>query len=191
MNSVANIVDLKNTYNESKVQAIQRFVSYAKDVLHEENTYISIDVFGETTNGTYTTAYGQYWPAISNVADVISGMPYPDHFAKGSYGLAKPWNEPYKLMNYWGRYAFDRQQEIPTPARVRTWIQAYDVMKYVDSNGISYGAEQLEDEIRGLYDAGITDGYITWLSNSKLEKYKSLAAAFSIDYGKEYSEKNG
>lgn len=191
MNSVANIVDLKNTYNESKAQAIQRFVQYAKDFLHELNTYISIDVFGETTNGTYTTAYGQYWPAISNVADVISGMPYPDHFAAGSYGLSKPWNEPYKLMNYWGKYAYDRQQETPTPAKVRTWIQAYDVMKYVDSNGISYGAKQIEDQVRGLYDAGITDGYITWLSNSNLTKYKSQAAAFSIDYRKEYSEKNG
>lgn len=186
MNSVSNIVDLKNIYNESKVEAIQRFVQYAKDVLHEKNTYISIDVFGETTNGTYTTAYGQYWPAISNEADVISGMPYPDHFAKGSYGLPKPWNEPYKLMNYWGRYAADRQKETPTPARVRTWIQAYDVMKYVDSNGISYGAKQIEDQVRGLFDAGIKDGYITWLSNSNLNKYRSQAQAFNIDYGKEY-----
>ena len=64
-------------------------------------------------------------------------------------------------------------------------------MKYVDRNGISYGAKQLEDEIRGLYDAGITDGYITWLSNSNIEKYKSQIDAFNIDYGKEYSEKNG
>lgn len=191
MNSVSNIVDLKNTYNESKVQTIQRFVSYAKDVLHELNTYISIDVFGETTNGTYTTAYGQYWPAISNVADVISGMPYPDHFSSGYYGISKPWNEPYKLMNYWGKYANDRQQEIPTPAKVRTWIQAYDVMKYVDSNGISYGSKQIEDQVRGLYDAGLDGGYITWLSNSNLTKYKSQASAFNIDYGKEYSEKNG
>ena len=73
MNSVSSIVDLKNTYEEDKVEAIQRFVQYATDVLHEKEVYVSIDVFGETTNGTYTTAYGQYWPAISNVADVISG----------------------------------------------------------------------------------------------------------------------
>lgn len=191
MNSVSNIVDLKNIYNESKAQAIQRFVQYAKDVLHELNTYISIDVFGETTNETYTTAYGQYWPAISNEADVISGMPYPDHFSKGYYGIAKPWNEPYKLMNYWGKYAYDRQQEIPTPAKVRTWIQSYDVMKYVDSNGIKYGAEQIEAQVRGLYDAGLDGGYITWLSNSNLTKYKSQAKAFDIDYGEEYREKNG
>ena len=184
--AMADIVDLKNTYNEDKVEAIQRFVQYATDALHELKTYVSIDVFGETTNGTYTTAYGQYWPAISNVADVISGMPYPDHFAAGSYGLSKPWNNPYQLMKYWGSYASDRQKEIPTPARVRTWIQAYDVMKYVDSNGISYGAKEVEEEIRGLYESDLTGGYITWLSNSSLEKYKSQRKAFEIDYRKEY-----
>ena len=190
MNKVDNIIDLKNTYNESKVQAIQRFISYARDSLHELNTYISIDVFGETTNSTYTTAYGQYWPAISNVSDVICAMPYPDHFASGSYGLKKPWNEPYKLMYYWGLAANDRQKETTTKAKVRTWIQAYDVMKYVDKNGIKYNDKEIEAQIRGLYDANIMDGYITWLSNSNLEKYKSQANAFKIDYRKEYLEKN-
>lgn len=187
MNSVSNTVDLKNTYEEDKVEAIQRFIQYACDILHEKEVYVSIDVFGETTNGTYTTAYGQYWPAISNVADVISGMPYPDHFSSGYYGISKPWNNPYQLMKYWGSYAMDRQKEIPTPAKVRTWIQAYDVMKYVDPAGISYGAKEVEEEIRGLYDSGLRGGYITWLSNSNLEKYKTQAPAFQIDYGKEYS----
>lgn len=186
MNSVQNIVDLKNTYQEDKTEAIQRFIKYARDVLHSVNTYISVDVFGETTNSTYTTAYGQYWPAISNEVDVISGMPYPDHFSSGSYGIAKPWNNPYQLMKYWGSYANDRQKEIPTPAVARTWIQAYDVMKYVDRFGISYGAKEIEQEIRGLYESGLTGGYITWLSNSSLEKYETQKEAFKIDYRKEY-----
>lgn len=186
MNSISNIIDLKNSYQEDKAEAIERFVQYATDALHELNTYVSIDVFGETTNESYTTAYGQYWPSISNIADVISGMPYPDHFSSGYYGLKKPWNEPYKLMNYWATYAYDRQQECPTPAKVRTWIQAYDVMKYVDTSGITYGAKELEEEIRGLYDAKIQDGYITWLSNSSLEKYQTQQQAFQIDYRKEY-----
>ena len=103
-----------------------------------------------------------------------------------SYGIAKPWNNPYLLMKYWGSYAYDRQQEIETPARVRTWIQAYDVMKSVDSNGISYNAKEVEDEIRGLYEAGLDGGYITWLSNSSLEKYNKQKEAFKIDYRKEY-----
>lgn len=188
MQSVENNVDLLNTYNEDKSQAIQRFVQYATDELHKLNTYVSIDVFGESTNGTYMTAYGQYWPAISNVADVICGMPYPDHFSNGYYGINKPWNNPYKLLNTWARYAKERQNETPSAAGARTWIQAYDVMKYVDPSGISYNAEEVEQEIRALYEGGLDGGYITWLSNSNLEKYKAQKKAYQIDYLKEYQQ---
>ena len=188
MQSVENNVDLLNTYNEDKSQAIQRFVQYATDELHKLNTYVSIDVFGESTNGTCMTAYGQYWPAISNVADVICGMPYPDHFSNGYYGINKPWNNPYKLLNTWARYAKERQDETPSAAGARTWIQAYDVMKYVDPSGISYNAEEVEQEIRALYEGGLDGGYITWLSNSNLEKYKAQKKAYQIDYLKEYQQ---
>ena len=188
MQSVENNVDLLNTYNEDKSQAIQRFVQYATDELHKLNTYVSIDVFGESTNGTYMTAYGQYWPAISNVADVICGMPYPDHFSNGYYGINKPWNNPYKLLNTWAKYAKERQDETPSAAGARTWIQAYDVMKYVDPSGISYNAEEVEQEIRALYEGGLDGGYITWLSNSNLEKYKAQKKAYQIDYLKEYQQ---
>ena len=187
MQSVASIVDLKNTYNESKIQAIERFVRYASDELHRLNVYVSIDVFGETSNGTYTTAYGQYWPAISNEADVISGMPYPDHFANYSYGIASPWNNPYRLLNTWGKNIVDRQKETVSPAKVRTWIQAYDVMKHVDANGINYNSSEVQAEIKGLFDAGLRDGYITWLSSSNLYKYKLQKGAYDIDYWEEYN----
>ena len=186
MQSIESTVNLLNKYQEDKTQAIQRFVQYACDELHKLQVYVSIDVFGETTNGTYTTAYGQYWPAISNIADVISGMPYPDHFSNGYYGINKPWNKPYKLINTWARQATARQQETTSPAKARTWIQAYDVLKYVDPNGISYNAKELEEEIRGLYEGGLTGGYVTWLSNSSLEKYNLQKKAFQIDYAKEY-----
>ena len=56
-------------------------------------------------------------------------------------------------------------------------------MKYVDSNGISYGAKQIEDQVRGLFDAGIKDGYITWLSNSNLNKSAQLAVQKMIQSG--------
>ena len=187
MQSVSSIVDLKNTYNESKIQAIERFVRYAADELHRLHVYVSIDVFGETSNGTYTTAYGQYWPSISNEADVISGMPYPDHFANYSYGIASPWNNPYKLLNAWGRNVMDRQKETMSPAKVRTWIQAYDVMSYVDSNGINYNASEVKAEIKALFDASIKDGYITWLANSNLNKYRAQKGAYDIDYLEEYN----
>ena len=149
---------------------------------------VSIDVFGESANPGYTTAYGQYWPALSNIADVMCGMPYPDHFPDGFYGISKPWNHPYELLLAWGKRVQGRQAATPNPAKVRTWIQAYHVMKHVDPEGIDYNAENLEKEIRGLFAAGLKDGYITWLSSSSLKRYTEQAPAFKIDYWKEYDE---
>ncbi len=186
MRSIEDLVDYHNAYGESKVQAIQRFVMYACDEIHACGAYVSIDVFGESANPGYTTAYGQYWPALSNVTDVMCGMPYPDHFSDGYYGISKPWNHPYELMCQWGRRVRDRQAATPSPARVRTWVQAYHVMKHVDPEGIDYDAENIEKEIRGLFAADLTGGYITWLSSSSLKRYTEQAPAFRIDYYKEY-----
>lgn len=190
MTKVEKLIDYHNKYNESKVQAIQRFVQYACDEIHAVGAYVSIDVFGEAANPGYTTAYGQYWPAISNVCDAICGMPYPDHFSNGYYGINKPWNNPYAILKAWGERVQQRQAVTPTPAAVRTWIQAYPVMRHVDRNGLRYDAEDVEKEIRGLYDAGLTGGYTTWHSGSNLKKYQAQKEAFCIDYLKEWKEKN-
>ena len=187
MTKVEKLIDYHNRYNESKVQAIQRFVQYACDEIHAEGAYVSVDVFGEAANPGYTTAYGQYWPAISNICDAICGMPYPDHFSNGYYGIKKPWNHPYEILKAWGERVQARQAVTPTPAAVRTWIQAYPVMRHVDKNGLRYDAEDVEKEIRGLYDAGLTGGYTTWHSGANLTKYKAQKAAFSIDYLKEHN----
>ena len=182
MTKVEDYVDYHNKYDESKVQAVQRFVQYACDEIHKVGAYVSVDVFGECANAGYTTAYGQYWPALSNVADVMSGMPYPDHFSNGYYGINKPWNHPYELLKAWGKRVQGHQAITPTPAVVRTWIQAYNVMKYVDPEGIAYDSENVMKEIRGLYDAGLTGGYITWLSSSSIAKYRQQLGAYKIDY---------
>lgn len=181
LQSKTNLIDLQNKYDEDKAEAIQRFLQYATDEIHKLNAYVSVDVFGESTNGNYMTAYGQYWPAISNVVDVICGMPYPDHFAANSYGIAKPWNEPYKIMNAWGKEAIKRQNWTTSPAKVRTWIEAYN-SKY----GMEYNAKEVQAEIQGLFDAGLKDGFITWNnSNNNLEKYNKQVDAFKVNYVKE------
>ena len=182
MSGVESLIDYHNTYQESKVQAIQRYVAYACDAIHELGAYVSIDVFGESANGGYTTAYGQYWPALSNIADVMCGMPYPDHFSNGYYGISKPWNHPYELLSEWGKRVAERQRMTPSPAKVRTWIQSYHVMRHVDPEGIDYDAANVEKEIRALFDSGLDGGYIPWLASSSLERYRMLSPAFDIDY---------
>lgn len=168
----AGTVDARNTYDETKAQAIQRFLMYATDILHEKGVYVSADVYGESAF-TYVTAYGQYWPAISNVVDAISGMPYPDHF--GAEGAWLPWEHPYETLNNWGKSVMARQSETATPAAVRTWIQAYNAIREPYN---TYGPDEVYAQIKGLRDAGCTGGYMTWNSASSLEKYRWLMPAF-------------
>ena len=173
------VITLNNTYNEEKAQALQSFVMYACDEIHSVGGYVSIDVFGESASN-YVTAYGQFWPAISNVADVISGMPYPDHFNKYEYGIKEVvWTVPYKLIDAWSKHVITKQEIIPTPAIVRTWIQTYNTTK---SPSVVYDDEKISDQIQALYDNGLNGGYMTWNSSSNLVKYKEVSYAFRKVY---------
>lgn len=168
------LVDMRNIYGETKAQAIQNFLMYACDEIHNAGAYVSADVFGETSN-TYVTAYGQYWPAISNVVDAISAMPYPDHFSKGQYGLPVPWEQPYTLMKLWSTDASKRQKETPTPATSRTWIQAHNS---IYDPKIPYGPNEIKAQIQGLNDGGLNGGFMTWLSTSNLSRYEYLSSGW-------------
>ncbi len=172
-------IDYNNIYKETKAEAIQSFIMYAADEIHDLGAYISVDVFGESAQN-YVTAYGQYWPAISNVVDVISGMPYPDHFDPHQYGIKEvTWTVPYKLLTEWGEYVVGKQELIPTPAKVRTWIQAYDTKK---NPATVYDANKISEQIEALYDKGLTAGYMTWNSGSNLKKYEEIKEAFRKEY---------
>lgn len=164
-----NALDLQNKYNETRSQAIQRFLMYAVDELHSVGAYVSTDVFGETSNN-YVTAYGQYWPAISSVVDVISPMPYPDHFNAHAYNIEEVvWEVPYKLMLAWGKDAKDMQDITLNKARVRTFIQGYNS---ISRPYVVYDNEKLLDQINGLSDADILDnGYIVWNAGSYIDNY--------------------
>ena len=167
----AGTIDYKNTYGESKAQAVQRFLMYATERLHEAGYYVSGDVFGECANA-YVTACGQYWPAISAVVDAISGMPYPDHYsARGDY---KPWEHPYDTVHMFGESAAARQSETASPAAVRTWIQCYNAIREPYNH---YGAAELADEVRALRDSGNTGGFMTWNGASDIDKYAEVIGA--------------
>lgn len=178
--SKSSSTDFKNKYNEEKAETIQNFLIYATDEIHKVNAYLSVDVFGECS-GTYVTTYGQYWPAISNVVDVISSMPYTDHFSDyGDNSKSYYWTNPYKTMSDWAKGAASRQKEIPTPAIARTWITAYDTPYWNPT--VTYDASKISDQAQALVDSGLTGGFITWNSASSLYKYRQIKSAFSKDY---------
>ena len=173
--SIKGNSDFKNKYDEEKAEAVQNFLFYATDQIHKVGAYLSVDVFGECS-GEYVTAYGQYWPAISNIVDAISSMPYTDHFGRS----VDTWTNAYRTVYNWAKGAAARQKEIPTPAVARTWITAYDTPYWKPT--VIYNASKIEDQVRALYDAGLDGGFITWNSASSLAKYEQIKTAFNKDY---------
>ncbi len=179
-------VNYHNTYNETKAQAIQRFLMYATNNLHELNVYVSADVFGESSYGSgYITSYGQYWPAISTVVDVISAMPYTDHFGKDYGGHTEPWLYPYDTISFWAKTAKKEQDMTANPAVARTWITAYNTPVASSGTFLSYNSKEVSEQIKALYDNGLTGGYMTWNAYSyknNLPKYKNQKDAYMKEY---------
>ncbi|MBQ0079879.1 MAG: hypothetical protein KBS66_08330 [Eubacterium sp.] len=162
--SASGSTDFRNKYKEEKAQAIQNFCFYATDTIHEAGAYVSVDVFGESSNG-YVTAYGQYWPAISNVVDAISSMPYTDH-----HGENDTWTDPYPTLYKWAKKSASMQKHIPTPACPRTWITGYNTPHWNPT--VTYDYDKLRVQVKALKDADLDGGFIPWNSNCDYSKYK-------------------
>ena len=182
----AGTVKYNNTYNETKAQAIQRFLMYATNELHKDGVYVAADVFGESSYGSgYITSYGQYWPAISTVVDVISAMPYTDHFGYNYGGHAEPWVYPYDTINTWAKTAANGQKLSASPAIARTWVTAYNTPVAARGTVVSYNGPEVEAQIKALYANGLNGGYMTWNAFSyknNLAKYKNQKSAYSKEY---------
>ena len=166
--------ELRNKYNETKSQGIQNFLIYATDELHQLNVYVSADVFGEASY-TYIPGYGQYWAAISNVVDVISSMPYTDHFGSS----VDTWTKPYNVISNWASTAAARQKETTSPAIVRTWVTAYNVPYWKPT--VNCDVNYIKTQIKALTDNNLTGGVMTWNAwgaSSKIKKYKEIVGAF-------------
>jgi len=156
--------NFRNVYDEEKGQAIQNFCFYAADQIHEAGAYLSVDVFGESAYG-YMTAYGQYWPGISNVVDAISAMPYTDHM-----GAENSWETPYATTKNWAKRAKKGQDYLEHPAAARTWITGYDTPYWAPE--VTYGNKQLRSQVKALKDAGLEGGFIPWNAGSDIGKYR-------------------
>ena len=171
-------VELRNSYDETRAQGVTNFLRYATEYLHNAGAYVSADVFGETSGddasefSAFVSYYGQFWPAISNAADAISSMPYPDHFAAYSYGISEPWNYPGELMYSWGKATFYAQENTYDKAKCRTWIMAQNSDPY----DVVYGSSEIAAQIDGLRRAGVDDGYLTWNAAGSLYKYEQYAS---------------
>lgn len=159
--------------NGERVDAIAAFLKEAKERLHPLGVTVTADVFGLSPNTFDDVGIGQQWETISAVADHILPMMYPSHyFATHLPNVARPNAMPYETLFKaagMAKIRHDRMREAGLdPARVIVWLQAFQAPWLRD--GVQYGAEELRQQKKGVYDAGFDD-WILWHPGSQYEPF--------------------
>lgn len=164
-----------------KQQAIQDFLSYAGERLHEKECVITADVFGTIIGSeTDVQTVGQNYTVLGQTVDVISPMVYPSHYGNGVFGLKVPDANPYETVLAAMQGSREALQEIPEAERavVRPWLQAFTAT-WVQGH-ISYNGTQIREQIQAVYDAGYVE-WILWNATNRYSAEGLLGAEETVD----------
>ncbi|RCX09592.1 hypothetical protein DFR58_13523 [Anaerobacterium chartisolvens] len=157
-----------NTEKE-KYEVINDFLAYARKEL--PGVVLSADVFGIICESPADTEdIGQYLELVGKDIDYICPMVYPSHYAVGQQvngvKYAKPDFEPYGVVYNSLAKAKDRIAKVPEyKANVRPYLQDFTATWLGKGYYMSYGAEQVKQQIKAVYDAGYEE-WILWDSKN-------------------------
>lgn len=151
----------------TKQQAITDFVSYASEQLHSSGIPVTADVFGTIIgNETDVKQVGQDYTILGSTLDAICPMVYPSHYGNNVFGLPVPDAQPYETVLAAMQASVEELSAVPQEQRavVRPWLQAFTA-SWVEGH-ISYGGEQIREQIQAVYDAGYEE-WILWNASNR------------------------
>ena len=155
--------------NKSKTEVISEFTKYACEELEDSQVYVSADVYGTIIDNKVDQAIvGQDYVEMASYLDYICPMVYPSHYGNGVYGIDIPDAEPYRTVNAAMNAAAKELSVLPEEQRAinRVWIQSFTAT-WVNGH-ITYGPEQIREQIHGAYGAGY-DEWILWNASIKYQ----------------------
>lgn len=170
-----------------KAEAINGFLAKAqKEIYDGLGVPVSADVFAiiiESNNDGENI--GQRITEVGKDIYCISPMIYPSHYAnnatKGVMAngvgqningimFTKPDLDPYKVMYNALMSAKTKISAVPQyKAKVRPYLQAFTAKYLPNGYYQTYGAQQVRDQIKAVYDAGYEE-WILWDSSNKYQE---------------------
>ena len=126
---------------------------------------ITFDIFGLTSAATGDLGIGQVWEDFITVADVVLPMIYPSHYYPGSYGLARPNHEPYRVVRNALREAIERSRQVDNAATIRPYLQAFTLGRRKPR----YTPHEIREQIRAAEELGITT-WVLWNPRSVYQR---------------------
>lgn len=159
--------------DKPRYEAINEFLSYARKEM--PGVILSADVFGiifESPGETGdSAAIGQNLETIGMEMDYISPMAYPSHYALGQtvngVKFLKPDLDPYGVVYNTLVKGKNRIEKVEGyKAEIRPYVQDFTASWIGKGNYQKYGPEQLRQQIKAVYDAGLEE-WIFWNAANK------------------------
>ena len=149
----------------NKTQVLAEFLTAARERFAKMGVRTTADIFGLVTTVGGALEVGQRWEPISQSVDVVLPMVYPSHYPRGSFQLPHPNASPYDVIHIAISRARERDEKLGIKSEhVRPWLQAFSI------GNPKYGPHELEEQKRGVYDAGY-DGWVLWEPGSRYDKF--------------------
>ena len=150
---------------ESQRAGVQSGVAILVNRLQPLGVPITFDIFGLTASTTGDLGIGQVWEDFVSVADVVLPMVYPSHYYRGSYGLAVPNAEPYRVVRNALREALARSQPLTRAATIRPYLQAFTLGRRKPR----YTPHEIREQIRAAEELGIHT-WVLWNPRSVYQR---------------------
>jgi hypothetical protein len=149
----------------TKSQALAEFLNAASKRIGKQGVRTTADIFGLVTTVNGALEVGQAWEPLTKSVDVLLPMVYPSHYPHGSFGIARPNAEPYKVIHIAISRARERNAAAGvTGQRVRPWIQGFTL------GPPKYGPAEIEEQKRAIYDSGF-DSWVIWNPGSQYDVF--------------------
>jgi len=142
---------------ESQRSGVRAGVAILVNRLQPLGVPITFDIFGLTASATGDLGIGQVWEDFITVADVVLPMVYPSHYYRGSYGLAWPNGEPYRVVRNALREAIERSRPFAKAATIRPFLQAFTLGRRLPR----YTPHEIREQIRAAEELGIMS-WVLW-----------------------------
>jgi len=162
---------------ESQRGAVRRHVQLLADRIKPLGAPVTFDIFGLTASADGDLGIGQVWEDFAGVADVVLPMVYPSHYYHGAYGFDTPNAHPYRIVQLALRDALARSRDLPNPALIRPFLQAFTLGRRLPR----YTPFEIREQIRAAEELGI-DSWVLWNPRSvyqrdSLRPYRTTARA--------------
>ena len=155
---------------EQRTPIITSFFKFLKEEVRDETGRpISLDIFGSTF--VYEeTHIGQRMEDAVKYFDYIMPMPYPSHWANGTFGYEHPGRHPYEIVYQGLKVGWDKVKDDPERiAQLRTWIQDFNLESVFPIVYYDYTPEMIHQQIYACYHNGC-EGWVFWNPRNEYRK---------------------